>query len=182
MIIEVAKLVDEPMLLEYEVPWQELKFAHDDAQLCQPVGIKVRMELVEELTLRIQGGCRTVLEFTCSRCLQPFSGNQDLHFDLFYIPASSIDRKQEEIELREEDLEVGFYDGIQLDLNQVVSEQLVFAVPMKPLCGVDCRGLCPQCGNNLNQQECGCQVPVFSPWQEQLKQVKEVLEPKRKLK
>jgi uncharacterized protein len=180
MIIEVAKLVDEPLLLECEVPWQELKYTHEDAQLRQPVTLRLRAELVEDLTLRVRGGCRTVLEFTCSRCLQLFPRPQDLQFDLYYRPWTSISRKVEEIELKDEDMDVGFYDGVQLDLNQVLSEQLVFAVPMKPLCQSDCRGLCLQCGNNLNLQECGCQAQAFSPWQDQLKQVKEVLGSKKK--
>ena len=180
MIIEVAKLMEEPLLLECEVPWQELKFAHEDARLHHPVALKLRAELVEHLTLRVQGGCRTVLEFVCSRCLQLFHRPQDLQFDLYYLPFAAISKEIEEIELRDEDLEVGFYDGVQLDLSQVLSEQLVFAVPMKPLCRSDCRGLCSQCGNNLNLQECGCQAQVFSPWQDQLQQVKGILESKKK--
>jgi uncharacterized protein len=180
MIIEVAKLVDEPLLLECEVPCQEFKFSHEDAQLRQAVALKLRAELVEHLTLRVRGGCRTVLEFTCSRCLQQFPRPQDLQFDLYYQPWTTISRKVEEIELQDEDMEVGFYDGVQLDLNQVLAEQLVFAIPMKPLCRSDCRGLCPQCGNNLNLQECGCQAQAFSPWQDKLQQIKEVLEPKKK--
>ena len=180
MNIEVAKLVDEPLLLECEVPCQELKFAHEDAQLRQTVALRLRAELVESLTLRVRGGCRTVLEFTCSRCLQLFPRTQDLQFDLYYQPWTGISRKVEEIELRDADMEVGFYDGVQLDLNQVLSEQLVLAIPMKPLCRSDCRGLCPQCGNDLNLQECGCQAQAFSPWQDRLKQVIEVLGSKAK--
>ena len=54
---------------------------------------------------------------------------------------------------------VGYYDGDRLDLGEVVREQVLLALPLKPLCREDCRGLCPRCGQNRNLGPCGCPPP-----------------------
>lgn len=180
MIIEIAKLPDDPLEVECRVPWQDLKFVHQDARLRQDVQLRARITLLEMQTLRVQGNCQTAMDFTCSRCLQTFTQPQSLRFDLYYMPHSSIARDVEEIELRYEDLELGFYDGVRLDTDLVLSEQLVFAVPMKPLCRNSCKGLCPQCGTNLNLNECNCLPLELNPLQEKLLEIKKHLEDKKK--
>lgn len=180
MIIEIAKLPDEPLVIECRVPWQELKFAHPDARLREDVLLNVRMTLLREQMLRVQGNCQTVMEFNCSRCLQAFGRPQSLKFDLFYVPNSSVSRDVEEVELKYEDLDLGFYDGIQLDTDIVLAEQLVLAIPMKPLCQPSCQGLCPQCGTNLNFGQCDCHPQVFSPYQERLLEIRKQLEGRKK--
>jgi uncharacterized protein len=76
-------------------------------------------------------------------------------FDLFYRPVSTIAR-EEEVELPEAELGVGFLSGDGIELADVVTEQVILAVPMKVVCRTDCRGLCPVCGANLNFEKCGC--------------------------
>jgi uncharacterized protein len=179
MIIEVAKLPDEPLELDCRVPWQEVGFVHPDARLRQDIELTARITLLEEQTLRVQGSCQTDMEFTCCRCLQVFAQPQSLKFDLFYMPHSTVGRHVEELELRYEDLDLGFYDGLKLDTDVILSEQLVFAVPMKPLCSNSCKGLCPQCGINLNFGQCQCPVQDVNPMQEKLQDFKKYLEEKR---
>ncbi len=61
-----------------------------------------------------------------------------------------------EREVGEEDLTTAFYRDGMLDLVDLLREQFMLALPMKPLCTEACRGLCPQCGTNLNKTQCGC--------------------------
>ena len=51
---------------------------------------------------------------------------------------------------------VGYYEGDRLDLGEVIREQVLLGLPLKPLCREDCQGLCPRCGKNRNAGPCGC--------------------------
>jgi uncharacterized protein len=66
----------------------------------------------------------------------------------------------EGVELGHEDLDVFPYDGEHVDLEPLIREQLVLAVPYAPLCREDCKGLCPQCGTDRNVAKCACEKPL----------------------
>ena len=104
---------------------------------------------------RLVGRARTELELTCSRCLEPFRMPVDEPFDTRFHPASEMPT-EEERELEEEDVDTSYYRDDQIDLNELLREQFYLALPMKPLCVEDCKGLCPQCGTNLNAGSCTC--------------------------
>ena len=67
---------------------------------------------------------------------------------------------EREIEIEDDDLTTAYYSDGQLDIGDLLREQFQLALPMKPLCSDACRGLCAQCGANLNRTECGC-APVW---------------------
>ena len=101
------------------------------------------------------GPSRTELELTCSRCLEPFTLPVATDFDLRYVPRTeNVGEGEKEVE--EDDLATAFYSNDQIDLGHLIVEQLQLAVPMKPLCDEACKGLCPQCGTNLNTGSCDC--------------------------
>jgi uncharacterized protein len=103
---------------------------------------------------RLVGTVRGELELPCSRCLEPFRLPVDSAFDLRYLPAASPEAGEREV--AEEDLETSVYRDDQIDLMELLREQFYLALPMKPLCHDDCKGLCPRCGTNLNLETCGC--------------------------
>ena len=109
---------------------------------------------------RLVGRVRTELELSCSRCLEPFRFPVDAAFDQRYLPQSSQTTAEGERELEEDDLETSYYSEDQIDLDELVREQFYLTLPMKPLCREDCKGLCGQCGTNLNTATCGC-APVW---------------------
>jgi uncharacterized protein len=95
----------------------------------------------------------------CDRCLGEFKEKRDLRIHTVLIPSSSLDERhmdKDEIELKAEDLEFGYYDGDRIDLSGVVKEHLVLGRPMKYLCSEGCKGLCQKCGKDLNAGPCGC--------------------------
>ena len=108
---------------------------------------------------RLVGTVTTELELPCSRCLEPFRLPVAAPFDLRYLPASEVSTDAER-EVGDEDLETSYYENDAIDLNELLREQFYLALPMKPLCQDDCRGLCPQCGTNLNTDSCDC-APVW---------------------
>ena len=108
---------------------------------------------------RLAGTTKTELELMCSRCLEPFRLAVDAPFDIRYLPASAASTEPER-EVEDEDLETSYYRDDQIDLNELLREQFYLALPMKPLCQEDCKGLCAQCGTNLNAGQCDC-APVW---------------------
>jgi uncharacterized protein len=111
---------------------------------------------------RLVGNVKTELELGCSRCVEPFRMPVDAPFDLRFLPASEASAEPER-EVEEEDLETSFYRDDRIDLNELLREQFYLALPMKPLCGDQCKGLCPQCGMNLNTGTCDCEPAWEDP-------------------
>ena len=96
------------------------------------------------------------IELVCSRCLEPFTLPIASDFDLRYVPRiENVGEGEREVE--EDDLATAFYDDEQIDLAHLIMEQFQLALPMKPLCKDACKGLCPQCGTNLNTGSCDLQ-------------------------
>jgi uncharacterized protein len=116
-------------------------------------------------TYRVSGRATTRIQLECGRCLEPFEIPIDSPFDLRYVPdpvaaGASADEAAER-EVAEDDLTTAFYREEALDLGELLHEQFVLALPMKPLCAEACRGLCPHCGTNLNKGSCDCK-PVWT--------------------
>jgi len=104
---------------------------------------------------RLIGRVKTTLELLCSRCLEAFTLPVDSEFDLRYQPHSQ-NTGEGEREVEEDDLTTAFYRNDEVDLGQLMIEQFYLALPMKPLCRPDCKGLCPTCGVNWNRDTCTC--------------------------
>lgn len=106
---------------------------------------------------RLVGRVATTLTLTCSRCLEGFALPIDSAFDLQYVPGTApAEDREAEAEIEADDLGTAYYEDEKIDLGQLVQEQFYLALPMKPLCGETCRGLCAQCGTNLNRGDCSC--------------------------
>lgn len=136
--------------------WDAAALATDPA-VCRPQGrVALAFDIHKDRQqFRLVGRVAGTLGLSCSRCLEEFPLQVDEPFDVLCLPASENTGEQER-EIEEDDLTTAFYRDQTIDLGQLVTEQFYLAVPMKPLCRDDCRGLCPQCGTNLNAGACGC--------------------------
>lgn len=114
-------------------------------------------------SILVKGNLHMNVELTCSRCLNVFSDILALNIEEEYFP--TIDVNAGNAVPRPEDTEAFTIDEHNvLDLTEAVRQYAVMSVPMKPLCRVDCAGLCPTCGYNLNQGDCGCPKTVDPRW------------------
>ena len=100
--------------------------------------------------VRLAGRLDAALELGCCRCLEPFPWGVGVDVDLLYLPASD-NTGAGEVRIEESDLHTAYYRDDQIDLGQLMEEQFQLALPMKPLCRDDCRGLCPRCGADRNE-------------------------------
>jgi uncharacterized protein len=112
----------------------------------------------------VRGNLSGPMELACSRCLEPFTGPAAIDFDLLLMPGPPTAHAEDE-ELSLTDLDLDYYIGEIVDLESLLREQIILMLPLKPLCDETCKGLCPQCGANLNLETCLCQTEdVNSPF------------------
>lgn len=105
----------------------------------------------------------------CSRCIEPVKLAFDEPLRVTFLPqaelpspgepAAAVDEEDEGVAITEDDLDLFGYDGEVIDLEPLVREQFVLAVPFSPLCSEGCLGLCAQCGTNRNLSACTCEAP-----------------------
>jgi DUF177 domain-containing protein len=154
VLITLAELEHHRIVVSKTYASGTLDYHNAEFQQAGPLVVDGMAELVGS-EIRIQGHLRTRLSGQCDRCLAPIEIPIDRDFDVSYRPVASIAR-QEEVEVSEDELGVGFFSGDAVALADVVMEQVILAVPMKNLCRDDCRGLCPVCGIDRNKVQCHC--------------------------
>ena len=98
---------------------------------------------------------------TCSRCAEEFDLPSQRRFR--YVLAPKAMGGENDLALKADDLEFSFYNGDEIDLGPLIREQVLLALAERPLCRQECRGLCPQCGVNLNEASCGCVIGAPDP-------------------
>ena len=147
-----------------------------------PIETSGRSDLVEEhhgkhkiiQDIRIKGRLATSLELSCARCLEPVTQDVKREFDLLYRPLGA-DAGRDEMSVTDAEAEISYYEGEGILLDDVVREQLLLAAPLKITCREDCKGLCPHCGTNLNQEQCSCTVTPEEPRWAALKEIRSKL-------
>jgi len=153
-----------------------------DYRQVTPIESSGRADLVEEhhgkhkiiQDIRIHGRLATRLELSCARCLEPVMQDVKREFDLLYRPQGA-DAGRDEMSVTDAEAEISYYEGEGILLDDVVREQVLLAAPLKVTCREDCKGLCPLCGTNLNQEQCSCAVAQEEPRWAALKEIRSKL-------
>ena len=140
------KGVDVPF--ELEDAWGEDHWNGDTIAYIRPVSFSGTYMLADE-TVIVRGTARAVIESPCARCLKPTETDVTAEVEEAFIR----DQGQE----READDDQYMYSGHVLELDDAVRTALLLELPSRILCKEDCRGLCDQCGADLNIHECSCQ-------------------------
>lgn len=135
-----------------------LRFLPDDDPfppvLLRPLNVDLEIQKRVD-HIRIEGELVGGLHVSCHRCLEAFELSLHDTVDVALVPGEESS-PAEEVELEARDLDYEFFDGVVIDLDQLVAEQVFLALPVKILCTERCRGLCPRCGANLNEGPCSC--------------------------
>ena len=127
-----------------------------------PLEVNATAELIDG-QIRVEGQFETKIEMACARCLEPVVEEVSRPFDLLYSPLPKGTKPDSEERLKDDESDIGFFEGEGIFLADVLKEQVLLALPMKVICQSDCRGLCPNCGANLNHEECRCETHSLDP-------------------
>jgi uncharacterized protein len=178
MFLNIRDLEVRPCEFEENFQPGVIDLGQDVRQLT-PLEASGRSELVEEhhgkheviQDIRLRGRFSAGLELQCARCLEPVRQDVSRHFELLYRPLGT-DAGRDELSVSDAEAEIGYYQGEGVLLEDVLREQVLLALPLRTICREDCRGLCPQCGKNLNQEQCSCAVPIEDPRWAALKDIR----------
>jgi DUF177 domain-containing protein len=164
VFISLQQLEQRPVRFDVEIPAGELEY---DSKLKQASALRAEGNatlLNHSLgEIRVQGKLNVTIQAMCDRCLELTSFPIENQFDLLYMPAELSRGGEDEVD--QAGIEVGYYEGNGLALNDILREVVLLAVPMQLVCDEACRGICPVCGQNRNQRDCGCHIePVDDRW------------------
>lgn len=160
MLIRVDEIPDAGRFLHFH--WDDARLRRflpeDDPfefQLIRPLNVDLEIQKRTD-HIHVAGTLKGTLQVNCHRCLQPVPWPLDEEVDVFLVEEEELE-PSEEIELDAKDLDYEFFDGMVIDIDSLVVEQVFLALPVKILCSDNCRGLCPHCGTNLNEGPCSCE-------------------------
>ena len=162
---EVARAVGARAAHEFA----EMLPADDQFQVVGPVKGNFAVSNTGRL-LVLTGGFRGRVSLACARCLDPAEVDvQGALQEQFRSQTPGVTMPTDTIDA-EEPREAAYSDGV-LDLTELLRQQVALSLPLRPLCKPDCRGLCPNCGKNMNREQCTCpREPLDSPagWRAEL--------------
>lgn len=165
MKIIISDIPDEGLILDLEE-----KIEEEDISLLSPV--KAHLELTKEHSeVIVEGSLKAELELECGRCLKKYGHVMDVPVNVVYHPVAEIGHDRHE--LKDDEMDMGFYQGDELDLKELLREQIMLNIQMKPLCDENCRGICSQCGTDLNTGACSCETKKIDSRLEVLKKLLE---------
>ena len=158
MLIHVRDLEVKPKPIDVEIAPGRIDYGADNGNLRQvgPLKAKGEARLVTGSLgeIRVAGHLAVEMEADCDRCLEPARFPVDADFELYYRPVEDGFGDEKEIDAGE--AEMGFYQGESLELDDVLREFVLLTLPMQRICGEDCKGICPECGQNRNLTDCQC--------------------------
>jgi uncharacterized protein len=159
MKIRVEGLTETPLELSAKEPvsdYPALSELQDSGECDFLAPLELRIGARKEFDhVRVHGHVETRVMLSCSRCLIRYESALVSDFTIFYSKSSEFP-VEEEVALTEEDLVSASYEGECIDLSSEIEEQVLLEIPFKPLCSDECKGICPECGADLNSEECGC--------------------------
>ncbi len=180
MQFNVSSLLKGPVGATKEYDFEErvraLQHLTDDAEVVDPIAGHVQL-LRTQSGILVTGTVHTRVEMVCSRCLAPAHYDLHVHVEEEFFPTVEVYTGAAIHWEEYTDDEALLIDAQHiLDLTEVVRQDLIISLPMQPLCFDGCKGLCPVCGQNLNEGACQCQVEDIDPRWAALAQLKVHLE------
>jgi len=169
MRIELASLESGKGVFAHKYAPHELALDDERVKLIEPAEVSGRVRQQGSRS-HVSGLVTARVQAECDRCLKSVELPIDSNFKLEYVTAEEY-RAQQAIELTEEDLDLSVFDGEAIDIDELVKEELLLAVPDHVLCSESCKGICAVCGANKNSVECGCEAREIDPRWAELKKL-----------
>ncbi len=148
--IDLDRLRGGPAEGTADLPADAAAWGLEEIEIAEPPRLRYRAEPGGHGGVRVTGQLQAGLTVSCRRCLEPVLCPVEVEFDYRFDPSVRVEDGEESVFPLDP-------DGAELDLSGPLREELLLAAPEFPVCQDDCRGLCPRCGAELNQDaDCGC--------------------------
>ena len=169
MRIELASLESGKGVFAHRYAPDELALEDERVKLIEPADVSGKVRQQGSRT-HVSGRVTARVQTECDRCLKVVELPIDSRFKLEYVTAEDY-RAQQIVELTEEDLDLSVFDGEAIDIDELVKEEVLLAVPDQVVCGESCKGICAVCGGNRNLAKCGCEAKEIDPRWAELKKL-----------
>jgi uncharacterized protein len=161
MKLDVSHVPETGIEVSAELDASQIEISDAAVALSADLRLEGRvLEAGEEMLL--EGTLRGTFSLNCGRCLSSFSQPFEIEVSATYVNAVDTELEDPAENAPPEVTRIAFV-GNEIDLASGVREDLLLNVPIKPLCSEDCHGLCPQCGVDLNEDECTCEKKPGDP-------------------
>jgi uncharacterized protein len=160
--VQVSEIPEEGLSLSFQTDPAELELTVPGVRFLEPVSVDVTL-VKEAKAITTTGRIRVPVAFECARCLREFPASLDIPVSTQFLPAPPV-LSPGEHPMPSEEAEDYYYRDDVLALDDLVRQEVLLAVPFSPQCKADCRGLCPQCGQDLNLGTCACAPPPDPRW------------------
>lgn len=163
MIVSLTEVLKGETTYEvcYGTSWWAREDEYDPViRLSMPISAHIEIEPAGNRFF-LTGKVKTELVLRCDRCLEEFYCPMEQSFSLVIKRADPV--LEVDKELKKEELLEEVVKGEELDLDPIIREQIYLFLPMKCLCNENCRGICPNCGKNLNFDQCTCKKEAAHP-------------------
>lgn len=157
MVIDVTRIGTQGLVLQDKVTLDEHLLIEEESRFTDELIYTVQFNRDGD-KIRAKGHIKTNVSLPCVNCLENFELKVDSKFDVILFPARSIEAKH--TPLSNDEMEYIFFDGDSIDLDRLLVEQVNLFIPYNPICSPYCKGLCPNCGVNLNYHDCQCENSI----------------------
>jgi uncharacterized protein len=163
LVFNVAQLLKAPVGTSQAVDFHEEDTQLDeDIKTVGPLDGHARFRRTNQ-GLLVDGWADLTLELTCDRCLKEFEQPMHVTFEEQFYPTVDVISGMPTATFDREEI-FPINDHHELDLTEAIRQTVLTALPMTKLCREDCKGLCPQCGHDLNLGPCDCKPETDTRW------------------
>ena len=160
MLISLSEIMTtKEKVVQIEAPIELVRFDYlgDSYEFAHKNPVDLTITNLDNKMVMLEGSTNISLTLFCSRCLKEITYPMDIDFQ------KEIDFNLSEEERAEGLDETNYIIGYNLDVDILIYDEVLIGFPMRLLCSEDCKGLCKNCGINLNKETCDCDTTVYDP-------------------
>ena len=131
-------------------------FKENDFDLQGPVELSCTLQRKGQNRVVLKGRVQAAILLSCNRCLTDYSFQVQSDMHLIYEVVEAEHWQVKELDLSAVDLDIIELSEPVIDLEDIARQQLYIALPVRQVCAEQCKGFCPDCGINLNENSCSC--------------------------
>ncbi len=176
--VQTRQFQERPLEFEFEVAPEQLGLEDEYYRFINHVTGRIEFQFVER-DVEAKGIIFARIEGPCVRCLAPAKLGLEVPVREFWLHQEREEQIEDPDEF--EDLTLSHrLTGEEIELDEIVRELIMADLPERPLCSPDCKGLCPDCGVNVNREPCRCgpatvkrrEEKRLPEWKRAIKQIK----------
>ena len=166
MFIDLSNLIKnigEEKSFRGESVVEDIRFMGELISFAEPVKVDITVKNVGGvLCLSGRGQCKVLV--SCGRCGKPLTEDLELEIE------ESLLYEGSNVEINDDE-DVIVFSGYRFDIDEIVANDIFMNLPIRYLCKEDCKGVCPKCGKDLNEGDCGCDKQQTDPRFDALKKL-----------